>query len=126
MENSIILAIIFALIAIGFFILNRLYRNRTTAATEEHHDHGNDGVCCGKHTNCEKGYDNSNLYFDDEELDRFKEKKAEEYTDAEAEEFRQILYTMKEDEIDTWVHCLQTRGIELPIEVKDEILLILQ
>lgn len=126
MENSIILAIIFALIAIGFFILNRLYRNRTTAATEEHHDHGNDGVCCGKHTKCEKGYDNSNLYFDDEELDRFKEKKAEEYTDAEAEEFRQILYTMKEDEIDTWVHCLQTRGIELPIEVKDEILLILQ
>ena len=84
------------------------------------------GVCCGKHTNCAKGYDNSNLYFDDEELDRFKGKKQEEYTDEETEEFRNVLYTMRSDEVDTWVHCLQTRGIEIPQEVKDEILLMLQ
>ena len=79
-----------------------------------------------RHTNCEKGYDNSNLYFDDEELDRFKGKKQEEYTDEETEEFRNVLYTMRSDEVDTWVHCLQTRGIEIPQEVKDEILLMLQ
>ena len=76
--------------------------------------------------NQDKGYDNNNLYFDDEELDVFKGKKQEDYTDAEIEEFRQILYTMKSEEIDTWVHCLQTRGIEIPQVVKDEILLILQ
>ena len=126
MENTYLIAGILAFIAICFFILNRIYRNRTTVNTE-HHDHESaDGVCCGKHTNCSQGYDNSNLYFDDEELDKFKGVKQEEYSDSDIEEFRQILYTMKEDEIDTWVHCLQTRGIEIPQEVKDEILMMLQ
>lgn len=123
--NTIILSLILVLLVAGFFILNKLYRNRSVA--DEHHTHDtDDGVCCGKHTNCSKGYDNSNLYFDDEELDAFKGKAQEDYTDADIEEFRQILYTMKCEEIDTWVHCLQTRGIEIPQVVKDEILLILQ
>lgn len=123
--NTIILSLILVLLVAGFFILNKLYRNRSVA--DEHHTHDtDDGVCCGKHTNCSKGYDNSNLYFDDEELDAFKGKAQEDYTDADIEEFRQILYTMKSEEIDTWVHCLQTRGIEIPQVVKEEILLILQ
>ena len=71
-------------------------------------------------------YDNKSLYFDDEELDRFKGKEQKEYTEEEIEEFRQVLYTMKPEEVDQWVHCLQTRGIELPAAVKDEVLLMLQ
>ena len=122
---TIILIILFIFIVAGFFVLNRMYRNKP--ATEEHHAHDtDDGVCCGRHSNCSKGYDGGNLYFDDEELDAFKGKKQNEYTDAEIEEFRQVLYTMKSDEVDTWVHCLQTRGIEVPDVVKDEILLMLQ
>lgn len=125
MKDTIILGSILLLIIAGFFILKRFNRNKP--AVDDHHDHGTeDGVCCGKHTNCAKGYDNSNLYFDDEELDRFKGVKAEEYSEDDAEEFRNILYTMRTEEIDTWVHCLQTRGIEIPKEVKEEILLILQ
>ena len=91
MSSSIIIAIIFVLLAGGMFILRRIYGN--TQATEESHDHhdGENGVCCGKHTNCEKGYDNSNLYFEDEELDRFRGVKPEEYTDDDIEEFRQVL-----------------------------------
>lgn len=125
MEDTIILGSILLLIVAGFFILHKFNRNKP--AVDDHHEHGaEDGVCCGKHTNCAKGYDNSNLYFDDEELDRFKGKKQEEYTDEETEEFRNVLYTMRSDEVDTWVHCLQTRGIEIPQEVKEEILLMLQ
>lgn len=125
MSNTIILIIILFFIVAGFFTLHRIYRNR--AVTNDLHSHDSeDGVCCGKHTNCAKGYDNSNLYFDDEELDRFKETKQEDYSEADIEEFRHILYTMEKEEIDTWVHCLQTRGIEIPQEIKDEILLILQ
>ena len=125
MKDTIILgAILFSIIA-GFFILRRFYANRPVA--DDHHDHdGEDGVCCGRHTNCAKGYDNSNLYFDDEELDRFKGMKQEEYSETDIEEFRHILYTMRVDEVDTWAHCLQTRGIEIPQEIKDEILLMLQ
>ena len=124
MENTIIIAGILAFIVAGFLILRKSNRYMP-AATDGHHD-GEDGTCCGRHTNCSKGYDNSNLYFDDEELDRFKGVAQEDYTDSDVEEFRHILYTMKKEEVDTWVHCLQTRGIEIPQEIKDEILLILQ
>ena len=126
MSSSIIIAIIFVLLASGMFILRKIYGN--TAPIEDSHDHhdGEDGTCCGKHTNCAKGYDNSNLYFDDEELDRFKGVKPEEYTEADIEEFRQVLYTMREDEVENWAHCIETRGIELPGEIKEEILLMLQ
>ena len=127
MSSSIIIAIIFALLAGGMFVLRRIYGNTTTTAEDSHDHHdGEDGTCCGKHTNCAKGYDNSNLYFDDEELDRFKGVKPEDYTEADIEEFRQVLYTMREDEVENWAHCIETRGIELPVEIKEEILLMLQ
>ena len=91
MKDTIILGSILLLIIAGFFILKRFNRNKP--AVDDHHDHGTeDGVCCGKHTNCAKGYDNSNLYFDDEELDRFKGAKAEEYSEDDAEEFRNISF----------------------------------
>ena len=123
MGNIILIGILIFIVA-GFLILRKSNRN---VPAEEHHDHGGeDGVCCGKHTNCAKGYDNSDLYYDDEELDRFKGINPEEYSDEDIDEFRNVLYTMKEDEVDNWVHCLQTRGIELPPEVKDEVLLMLQ
>ena len=125
MSNTIVLIVILAFIVAGFFILRKSYRNRVV--TDDHHSHeSEDGEWCGKHTNCAKGYDNSNLYFEDEELDRFKGTKQEDYTEADIEEFRHVLYTMKTEEVDTWAHCLQTRGIEIPQEIKDEILLMLQ
>lgn len=121
--NTIVLIVILFFLVAGFMLLKKFSKN--TPAVEEHHDHAPvDGVCCGKHTVCDKGYES--LYFDDEELDRFKGKEQNAYTEEEIEEFRQVLYTMKAEEIDLWVHCLQTRGIELPSEVKDEVLLMLQ
>jgi hypothetical protein len=126
MSSSIIIAIVFALLATGIYILRNAYKDRVPANESHDHHDGEDGTCCGKHTNCAKGYDNSNLYFDDEELDRFKGVRPEEYTDADIEEFRQVLYTMRENEVENWAHCIETRGIELPQEIKDEILLMLQ
>ena len=125
MSSTIVLASILVLIIAGFFFIHKSNRNRVVA--DDHHNHDNeDGECCGKHSNCSKGYDTGNLYFEDEELDRFKGTKQEDYTEADIEEFRHVLYTMKTEEIDTWVHCLQTRGIEIPQEIKDEVLLMLQ
>ena len=126
MSGTIIMAIIFALLAGGMYALRKIYGN--APQKEESHDHhdGENGVCCGKHSNCEKGYDTASLYFDDEELDRFKGMKPEDYTEADIEEFRQVLYTMREDEVENWAHCIETRGIELPSEIREEILLMLQ
>ena len=121
------MAIIFVVLAVGMYALRRIYGNSSPTATDSHDHHdGENGVCCGKHSNCEKGYDTVNLYFDDEELDRFKGMKPEEYTDADIEEFRHVLYTMREEEVENWAHCIETRGIEMPVEIREEILLMLQ
>lgn len=125
MSEAFVLIGIFVFIFGGFFLLNKFYRNRLVA--DEHHDHsGEDGVCCGRHSNCAKGLDKRELYFDDEELDAYKGRKSDEYTEEEIEEFRNVLYTMKSEEVEEWASCLQTREIEIPQVIKDEILLMLQ
>lgn len=125
MNEAIVLTGILIFIFGGFFLLNKFYRNRPVA--DDHHDHaGDDSVCCGRHANCSKGAGKENLYFDDEELDRHKGRKGDDYTDEEIEEFRNVLYTMQTNEVEEWAGCLQTRGIEIPQEIKDEILLMLQ
>lgn len=125
MNEAIVLTGILIFIFGGFFLLNKFYRNRPVV--DDHHDHtGDDGVCCGRHANCSKGAGKENLYFDDEELDRHKGRKGDDYTDEEIEEFRNVLYTMQTNEVEEWAGCLQTRGIEIPQEIKDEILLMLQ
>lgn len=63
-------------------------------------------------------------YYDDEELDRFRGVQEDEYLPPEIEEFRYILYTMREDEVAGWIRSLQLRQIALPIELKDEVFMI--
>lgn len=123
MNKTAILFFILALIVVAYILFNSRKKN-SAPAEEEHHDV--EGGCCGKHLVCEKNTDPETLYFDDEELDAYKGKQPEEYTEKEIEEFRNVLYTMKSDEVDLWVQCLQQRGIELPTEIKEEVLLILQ
>lgn len=88
-----------------------------------------DSECCGQHQVCEKesllaAVSKQIEYYDDEELDRFKGRPSDQYEENEIEEFRDILYSMKEDEVAGWSRSLQLRGIELPDELKDELFLI--
>ena len=83
------------------------------------------GECCGKHAVCEKqklaeARLRSAQYFDDEDLDRFKGRSSDGYTDQEVEEFRYVMYTMQQEEVREWMECLQAREIELPDELKEE------
>ena len=59
-------------------------------------------------------------YFDDEELDAFSERESGSYTDEEAEMFREVLYTMKPQEVKDWCRSLNLRRVSLPDQVKDE------
>lgn len=63
-------------------------------------------------------------YYDDEELDRFAGKDPATYTDAEIEELRDVLLTMRPADVPGWARSLQLRHIELPPAVRDELLLI--
>ena len=65
-------------------------------------------------------------YFDDEELDRFRGRHSSEYTDKEAEEFRDILYSMRQEEVRDWFKSLTQRSIEVPDQIKDELILMLE
>ena len=64
-------------------------------------------------------------YFDDEELDRFQGREGNAYSDEEAEEFREVLLTMRESEVKDWSRSLTLRGIQVPNQVKDELLMLL-
>lgn len=88
-----------------------------------------DSECCGQHAVCEKesllaAVSRQIEYYDDEELDRFKGRPADQYTADETDEFRDILYSMQEEDVAGWSRSLQLRGINLPDELKDELFLI--
>ena len=88
-----------------------------------------DMECCGQHEVCEKesllaAVSKQVEYYNDEELDRFRGVRSDEYLPEEVEEFREVLYTMREEEVAGWIRSLQLRGVELPDEMKDEVFLI--
>lgn len=85
--------------------------------------------CCGMHITCEKDSLSTSAsdtieYYDDEELDRFSGREADGYTPAEVEEFRDVLLTLRPEEIAGWGRSVQLRGITLPAEVREELLMI--
>ncbi len=85
--------------------------------------------CCGAHEVCEQesllNSDATIVYYNDEELDAFRGTEANAYTDEQIEQFREVLYTMKEEEVAGWLRSLQNRGIMLPLILREETLMII-
>lgn len=85
--------------------------------------------CCGQHLVCErelkKKLGTAIIYFDDEELDVLQGIPAENYSDLQNQTFAEIFHTLKNSEIQPWLHSLQLRNIELPPFLREEVLLIL-
>ncbi|MDR2679813.1 MAG: phospholipase [Tannerella sp.] len=87
--------------------------------------------CCGQHEVCERdsllAAAGKNIeYYEDEELDAYRGTAPDGYNEKEIEEFRDTLYTLRETEVAGWLHSLQLRGINLPEQLKDEALLIME
>lgn len=85
--------------------------------------------CCGQHSVCEKesllaGISNQIEYYEDEELDSYRGLMPDEYTEAQIEQFRDVLYTLKPEEIGGWARSIQLREINLPSVVKDELIML--
>ncbi|MCR4921536.1 MAG: phospholipase [Bacteroidaceae bacterium] len=110
-----------------------------TAAAALHHQRSTDAPptppnpadmeCCGQHEVCEKesllaAVSRQVEYYDDEELDRFRGREGSDYSATETEEFRDVLYSMRSDEVAGWVRSLQLRQVALPDEIKDEVFMI--
>ena len=88
----------------------------------------NDTGCCGLHADCEKGLRilrDESLYYNDEELDAYKGISAENYTDAQRAEIREVFETLMPQEVGDWVCAMYARGIELPADIREEAMLML-
>ena len=87
--------------------------------------------CSGDNQRCEQvcmmeAATNPVEYYDDEELDRFARRASDNYTDEEAESFRNVFYTMNPAEVKPWTRSLTLRGINLPDQVKDEVVMLIE
>lgn len=88
-----------------------------------------DSECCGQHEVCEKesllaAVSRKIEYYDDEELDKYAGVAPNSYTPQQEDEFRDIFYTMQDEDVAGWVRSLQLRGIALPDNLKDEVFLV--
>ena len=115
-----------AAMALGYFHNKRHPEENSNETTSP----VTDGECCGQHAVCEKdsllsGISKKIEYYDDEELDAYAGMAPGQYTDEQIEQFRDILYTMREEDVAGWSRSLQLRGISLPDEIKDEVFLII-
>ncbi len=87
--------------------------------------------CCGKHAVCEKeqllaAASRPIEYFEDEELDDYRGRMSNSYTPSEVDDFEEVLTTMRPSEVGDWVRSLQMRGVELPDELKDEVMMLIE
>lgn len=84
--------------------------------------------CCGVHAICSKqmqlaeGPD----YFDDEELDRFRTRDPEGYSPTEVAEFREVMMTLRPDEVYAWASALTRREIPFPTELRPELMMLIE
>lgn len=87
-------------------------------------------TCDGTNTRCEQecmmeAATKEIEYFDDEELDAFRQRPADGYSDEEAEMFREVMYSMRQEEVADWNRSLILRGINVPDQLKDELIMLL-
>ena len=85
--------------------------------------------CCGQHATCEAdsllaAVSSEIVYYEDEELDRYRGTSPEAYSEAAVEESRDVLLSLQEAEVSPWVRSLQLRGLEFPEALRPELYLL--
>lgn len=123
---GIILFFIVAL-TVSNYLQRRKGNNREREATPPSINLGGSG-CCGAHEVCERdsliaALEEKPEYFDDEELDQYAHRDSDGYTACEADEFREVFYSLLDNEKPHWIRSIQMRNISLPDQLKDEVLM---
>jgi hypothetical protein len=87
-----------------------------------------DDGCCGEHLVCEREtllQTNAKVeYYDDEELDTLIGIPAEDYTEEQYQMIREVFNTLQAKDVPGWVRSIQLRNIQLPLDIREEALLI--
>ncbi len=66
------------------------------------------------------------IYFEDEELDTYRDAAPAAYTEADVEAFAEVLATLRPNEVADWLHSLELRGITLPHQLREEATMMMQ
>ena len=87
-----------------------------------------DEGCCGEHLVCEREtllQTNAKVEsYDDEELDTLIGIPAEDYTEEQYQMIREVFNTLQAKDVPGWVRSIQLRNIQLPLDIREEALLI--
>ena len=101
---------------------------RPITNSETSDNRNEDDGCCGEHLVCEREtrlQTNAQIeYFDDEELDVLIGIDAEDYTPEQYQMIREVFETLKASDVPGWVRSIQLRNIQLPLDIREEALLI--
>ncbi len=118
----LIFIFILVVVALAFVVKSKAKNDTTPSELVVAED------CCGAHEVCETdsllAYTDKADYYEDEELDLFIGVRTFDYTDRDIEQFREVLYTLKEKEVASWLKSLQVRNIQLPHVIREEALMI--
>ena len=131
MQSLFLFAAIILFFVVALSLSNYLQRrrgnNKEREATPPSINLGDSG-CCGAHEICERdsliaAFAEEAEYFDDEELDRYAHRDSDCYDANEIDEFREVFYSVLDEEKPRWIRSLQMREISLPDQLKDEVLM---
>lgn len=146
MWNSILPLILFVLLGIVILVIfeirARRENNQSTPSLEDEENSSDamsfssgedveaaaDDGCCGEHLVCEREtllQTNAQIeYYDDEELDQLIGIAAEDYTTEQYHMIRAVFDTLQAKDVPGWVRSIQLRNIQLPLDIREEALLI--
>jgi len=116
---AVIIGIIIGVFTVvGVVVLIKVNRDRKKNAPVVAEPSAPASDCCGAHEICEFDAMKVNTdhveYYDDEELDRYKNINDNDYSENQIDDFRDVLYTLKTDEIKFWLLSIERRKINLP------------
>ena len=126
---STIITLLILAVAVGLLIwqLARLIRQNGGEAPDAASSAECGGGCLSCSVGCTSPIDITDkrrpmvLYYEDEELDRFRGRAADLYTEMETQEFRHVLRTLEDADVPGWVTSIHRRGIHFPAGVADEV-----
>ena len=133
MTGAVIILLVTVAVGLVLYVYDLKYRRKHPAAPDEKEEDAGEGhgeICCGRHLICDKPLSpqigEKIIYYDDEELDRFAGRDADDYSADEVEEIREVMMTLLPEDVAGWVRSIQLRGIHLPTPLRDELFLLLE
>lgn len=120
--------LIIILVMFGLILMLTTYISRRKKTGETEITINEDGECCGAHEVCDResllSADGNAEYFDDENLDVLADVQPDKFTEDQLNQLSEVFYTLRESDVAAWLRSLQIRRIQLPLELREQALLI--